>query len=354
MKLRRTVLLLLMAVALSTSVCEQRTGPETETEGVAMSLTDIASFFAGAGVVDEPAIVDCTLSGGAKAKCFSVTVRTAPQTYTPGPWCPDKIADGPEAGGIWFRDGETYDVDGPFIANLAEFYGDSNWQLFDPDTGDVRFTGTLEACQAAARPDVDPAYQNHCVECLPEYMPEGATMTYVIPVTPQPSAQRSPTHLAGSGVAYNGVRLDGPAPLEAILAAYTIAPFDDCGGHVNPHVGYHYHAVTNCLEQAPAAVGSVDGDEAARHGSQIGIAMDGYQIFSRSMADGEVPRDLDECNGHQGEGVGYHYHAGAAGSNAILGCLAAQAGCALGDADAVCDASRRQGPPGAPRKDRLR
>jgi hypothetical protein len=43
-----------------------------------------------------------------------------------------------------------------FIANLAETYGDTNWQLFDPETGAVRLARTSEGCEAAARPDVDP------------------------------------------------------------------------------------------------------------------------------------------------------------------------------------------------------
>ena len=193
---------------------------------------------------------------------------------------------------------------------------------------------------------MDPAYQNHCVQCLPEYMPDDATTTYVIPLEPQPSDQSQPTGTTGSGLAYNGIRLDGPAPLDAILAAHTIAPFDDCGGHVNPHVGYHYHAVTDCLDDVPATFGAVSGEAATAHGGQIGVAMDGYQIFPHAMASGEVPGDLDACNGHAGEGIAYHYHAGAAGSNAILGCLVAEAGCVLDDPNGICDASARpQRPP---------
>jgi len=142
--------------------------------------------------------------------------------------------------------------------------------------------------------------------------------------------------MSGSGVAYNGVRLDGPAPLDAILGAYTIAPFDDCGGHVNPFVGYHYHAVTDCLDAAP------DAREADDHGAQIGIAMDGFPIMPNSMASGAVPADLDQCNGHVDADGSYHYHAGDAGSNAILGCLTAQAGCTLEGADGACDASARR------------
>ncbi|MGJ8570236.1 MAG: YHYH protein [Hoeflea sp.] len=301
------------------------------------SVTQVSAFFKSANLIGEPKIVDCTLSQGAQTKCLSITFKADPQSYAPGPWCPSNIADGAEAGGIWLKDGEVHDVDGSFIKNLAELYGDAKWQLYDADTGNVRFTGTLQACQAAARPDVDPAYQNYCVQCLPEYMPEDATTTYVIPVEPQAANKSQPTNFSGSGVAYNGIRLDGPAPLDAILAAHTIAPFDDCGGHVNTHVGYHYHAVTDCLQQTPATLDPV----AAEHGSQIGIAMDGFQILPHLTPSGTEPDDLDSCNGHQSEGLAYHYHAGTAGSNAILGCLTAQTGCVLEDDTAVCDASKR-------------
>lgn len=229
-------------------------------------------------------------------------------------------------------DGLALDVDGTFITNLATLYDDDEWQLFDPATGDVRVTDTQASCDAAARPDVDPKYNNYCVQCLPEYMAEDATLTYVIPIEPQETWRTNATRFSGSGIAINGVRLDGPAPVDAILAAHTIAPFDDCGGHVNLHVGYHYHAVTDCLE------GQTDN---AGDAAQIGIAMDGYAILSHFLADGAAPQDLDKCNGHEAQGLGYHYHAGAAGSNAILGCLKAEAGCVSEDPDRICDASAR-------------
>lgn len=302
-----------------------------------VDLAIVAAFFAGADVVEGPDLVDCTLSGGAKTTCFSLTVRPNPLTYTPGPWCPTQITDGADAGGIWFVDGKAVDVDGAFLASLADVYGDTNWQLFEPETGSIRFTGSLEACEAAARPDVDPAYQNHCVQCLPEYMPEDATITYVIPLQPTEAARPTPTNRTGAGIAFNGVRLDGPAPLEAILGAYTIAPFDDCGGHVNPHVGYHYHAVTECLSDGPAVSDPVE----TTHGDMIGIAMDGHAIFGHELAEGTARDDLDACNGHESEGLAYHYHAGAVGSNQILGCLAAQAGCVLREGETTCDASLR-------------
>ncbi|PJI85758.1 YHYH protein [Yoonia maricola] len=298
-------------------------------------LSEISGFFASADVISGPEIVDCTLSGGTETSCFSITLGGDPLDYTPGPWCPTNISDGADAGGIWLENGEVYDVDGDFIANLAEFYGDSNWQLFDEETGEVRFTGSLEACEAAARPDVAEEYQNYCVQCLPEYISEDSTLTYVIPLEPVASDRPTETRMSGSGVAYNGVRFDAPAPVDAILSAYTIAAFDDCGGHVNPFVGYHYHAVTDCLENSPAPV------ENDSLGAPIGIAMDGHLIYPHLLADGSHPTDLDACNGHLNADGSYYYHAGAAGSNAILGCLAAEAGCMLEDEDGVCDASAR-------------
>lgn len=311
-------------------------------------LAQITAFFADATVITAPELVECTLSGGTQTTCFQITVAPTPPTHDTGPWCPTHISDGPEAGGIWFLDGQTVDVDGDFIQSLSTIYGDTNWQLFDPDTGDIRFTGTLEACEAAARPDVAEEYQNHCVQCLPEHMPDDMSITYVIPLDPVLSDRPSRTHQSGSGIAFNGGRLDGPAPVDAIMGAYTIAAFDDCGGHVNPHVGYHYHAVTDCLDTNQKTSGPMSEDQvaAAGLGPQIGIAMDGFPIFAHLLADGTEPEGLDACNGRMTEdGQSYYYHAGAAGSNAILGCLAAEVGCTLPDADGICDASQRRPPP---------
>lgn len=309
------------------------TGSPAFADVVVDQLVGLKQFFAQATVVSGPQIVKCTLSGGTETSCFSITLKAEPKAYTPGPWCPTTIADGPEKGGIWIQNGQVHDVDGAFITNLAKLYDDDKWQVFDQTTGEVRVTDSKAACEAAARPDVDPAYNNYCVQCLPEYMPEDATITYTIPLEPQPTWRGHATNATGAGVAYNGVRLDGPAPVDDILAAHTIAPFDDCGGHVNTHVGYHYHAVTDCLEGT---------EPQEQHAAQIGIAMDGYGIFSRLLANGEAAGGLDRCRGHDAAGLGYHYHAGEAGSNAILGCLSAEAGCASEDPNGTCDASARR------------
>ena len=304
-------------------------------------LSQWTSFFAAAQVVGEPSIVDCTLSEGAKAKCFSITVRPLPATYKPGPWCPTNVSDGPDKGGLFFHSGKVVDVDGAFIKSLPETFNDPNWKLYDKATGKIRVTDTLEGCLSAARPNVAPEWQNYCVECSPDYVDADKTMTYMIPMTPVAAQKSQSISLQGSGVAHNGVRLDGPAPVEAILGAYTIAAFDDCGGHLNPHVGYHYHMVTDCVDK-----GKPETNADSNHGAPVGLAMDGHYIFKRETGNGTVPADLDACNGHATESVGYHYHAGENGGNAILGCMSAQVGCALSEAGEACDASKpkRRGP----------
>lgn len=193
-------------------------------------LAEVADFFVAADIIAGPDVVDCTLSQGAQTACFSITLAADPQTYTPGPWCPSNLSDGAEAGGIWFLDGKTVEVDGPFITRLAEIYGDTNWQLYDADTDAIRYTGWLQECEAAARPDVDPAYQNYCVQFLPETLPEAMTVTYVIPFEPVAATGVTRTNEVGSWVAYNGVRLDGPAPLDAILGCLTAQTGCTLGG----------------------------------------------------------------------------------------------------------------------------
>jgi len=293
-------------------------------------LHELEHQFQNATILNGPELVDCTLSGGAETTCFTITVKAEPQDYEPGPWCPTKVTDGPDAAGIWFLDGKVVDADGEFMSTLGDVYGDANWQMIDPETGEIKVTDTLEKCAAAARPDVGAEYANFCVVCELSYMDEDASMTYTIPLEPVAQDSTTPTNQTGSGVAFNGIRLDGPAPVDAILGAYTVAPFDDCGGHVNLNVGYHYHAATDCLETTAQVD---DGDS-----SIIGIAMDGYDIRANlGMSDAE----LDICNGHD-LGDGYHYHAGDAGANLILGCMTAQAGCVSEDAGATCDASVRR------------
>lgn len=293
-------------------------------------LSEIESFFEGANIIAGPTIVDCTLSGGTETSCFSITFGSeANPFYDMGPYCPRNVSDGPDVSGLWIDEGEVYDSDGEFMSNLAEFYQDDFWEMVDLETGEIDVTVAFEDCEIAAQPTVEEQYLNYCVECAADYFSD-YEHTYVIPFEPVEAETASTTDNLGSGVAYSGVFMDGLANLNAILEAYTIAPFDDCGGHVNPGLGYHHHAATDCLTDAAENDG---------HSSIIGIALDGHNIYSHQNIDGSEPDDLDDCKGHQSDDQGYHYHAGTIGSNEIVSCLIGEYGChsVNGEEDAICD-----------------
>ena len=102
-----------------------------------------------------------------------------------GPFCPDTIEATAADAGIWFDGNGLYDLDGDFIVGLADLYDDDNWMLYDAE-GNVNVTDTVEAFEGAARPNVDPEYQNHCVEGRIEWLDNGepVTTTVLIPTTP--------------------------------------------------------------------------------------------------------------------------------------------------------------------------
>ncbi|WP_283641929.1 YHYH protein [Croceibacter atlanticus] len=267
--------------------------------------------------------VPCTLSDGTETNCFQIVTNSTPSDHQMGPWCPDNISDSAEAGGIWLENGQVYDVDGAFIENMATFYNDNNWLMYDAN-GDIFVTETEEDCINAANPNVGEEYENFCVECLPSYITD-LSQTFLIPITPilQTQATLFATGPGGPGgpgnsapptrgVALNGVEFSAPAPVDNILGAYTLAPFDDAGGHINVNQGYHYHAATGFSTQ----ITQEDG-----HSSLIGYALDGHGIYELEDANGDSPTDLDNLRGHYDDVRGYHYHVDEAGNNNFIGGL---------------------------------
>lgn len=291
------------------------TGSETEPDSDA-SVTASSLLFFDDAVIETITTQSCTLSGGTQTTCYRITLAGEPAVDEIGPFCPPTIESDASQGGIWFDgSGEVYDIDGEFISNLDQLYGDG-WLLYDPSTGEVNITDTQAACEAAARPNVDPAYQNYCVQCDLEYYGGGVSETVLLPVTPVPLSTPSYVN-ANMGVSLNGVILAAQAPVDAILSNYTIAAFDDCGGHINPFDGYHYHAATGC---------STASEEEDGHASQIGYALDGYRIYAMLDASGYEETDLDECRGHTDDTRGYHYHVASPGENMFIGCFHGEQG----------------------------
>lgn len=67
------------------------------------------------------------------------------------------------------------------------------------------------------------------------------------------------------------------------------------------------------------------------------IAMDGFPIHSPVGED--FTGELDECNGHFIEGIGYHYHANDPEGNGVLSCV-------IGETAAAAGGGQGGGPPG--------
>lgn len=281
------------------------------------SAVDLTRFIEGSLVSSE--IVDCELADGTTTQCYKlVTVGTAKTSDMIGPFCPATTSTSGDNAGIWFDGTALYQSDGSFILNLPKLYGASippadQWIMYDAD-GNVNVTRTLEACQAAARPDVDPAYYGFCVECSLEDLDIDLSMTFTIPMTPQVASE--PTRLSReAGVSLNGFQIAARAPVDDILSSYTIAAFDDCGGHVNPNDGYHYHAATG------AEGCNSHGTDSNGHPALIGYALDGYGIYGPLAADSAEIANLDECNGNENSEHGYHYHAASPELNQHISCF---------------------------------
>lgn len=306
---------LFMTFALGSLVllgCDDKTQLKSESADISEGI-DISMFTEGA-FSQAPKIVDCETAQGTKTSCYEFITTGAPAGREPGPFCPRTIDDGADAGGAWFDkngSGDLVDITGEFILKLDEYYGDEKWLVYDADTKKVRYTATKEACLGAAKPDVEAQYMQNCIECKLEYLDDDFSVTYLIPTTPIPAKRTGRVRTVG--IALDGSELSGPAPVNAILGAYTIAAFDDCGGHINVHQGYHYHASTGCTDRA------VNTDNG--HAPLIGYAIDGYGIYAMKDFQGKEAEGLDECRGQTDAIRGYHYHAASPSENLFIGCL---------------------------------
>ena len=311
--------IIITATVLTLSGCDD-SPTNKNTKQVSSSLSEVQktnqtinlSMFKKGAFLSEPNIVDCETAQGTKTKCYELITSGAPAGREPGPFCPRTSTDGADVTGSWFSKegtGDLVDLTGQFILKLDEYYGDEKWVLYDTKTNKIRYTATKESCAGAARPDVEEQYKQNCIECELSYLEDNFSLTYLIPVTPIPASDTG--RLRTVGIALDGTELSGPAPINAILESYTIAAFDDCGGHINLHQGYHYHSTTGCTDSSATEDG---------HAPLIGYAIDGYGIYAMRDTSGKE-ESLDECRGNTDEVRGYHYHAASPSENMFIGCL---------------------------------
>ena len=305
-----TTALLMLTLAACGSDSDPGSG-ETSAPADTGGGADLELFFDGA-LAEEPSTEDCTLAGGTATTCHRITVTGYPADGEVGPFCPTTTSATADDAGIWFDGEALYDLDGEFILALPEIYGDEAWRLHDED-GNVNVTETEAEFEAAARPDVDPNLQNHCVEGRIAWLEGGEPVSSQVQIPVEPVVAESATAVGAQiGVTLNGVVIDGQAPVDAILGAYTIAAFDDCGGHINPVEGYHIHGATGCSESGEAQAGETP---------VFAFALDGFPIHSPLDSDELASAELDECNGHSSDELGYHYHAQPPEENGVLTCF---------------------------------
>ena len=315
MKSKTSAVIALSIIALAAfgyNASKTNSAPTTELGAPGVNVANFKDGALSGDITQE----DCTLTNGEKTKCFRITVTGTPVDTTIGPFCPETTSTTADDAGIWLDGDKIYDVDGKFILDLSEIYGDAKWKLYD-DSGKVNVTDTKEAFQGAARPDVQDEYKYHCVEGKYEWTNTGKAVpvSILVPVTPVTNSSVTTTEGSDLGVTINGLVMAPSAPVDAILGAYTIAAFDDCGGHFNPVEGYHLHAYTNC---EGASYGSEIEDPNAET-KLIGYALDGVAVFAPLDHDSTIK--LDECNGRTTKKDGYHYYAQSPETNRIVKCF---------------------------------
>jgi hypothetical protein len=279
------------------------------------------------------------LSDGSKATVYKIVVRSLPPDHETGPWSPVTIQD---QGGYWEDtvDKEIHRVDGAYLRLLNS----RGWDMFDAD-GTVHRTRDRSEFDKVARQELggwtfDQAKSNGVVNSVIEMKPSEQIVTIFLPKNPQPSPQLTMLRQArfsprsGVGISVNGVRFFPPEPVNRITAFHNIAPLDPHGGHTGFGHEYHYH-------RAPPVM------ESDASGRVFGFALDGFAVRGPTEPDGCKPGNLDAINGHDHDGLGYHYHVSSSWPY-ILGGFKGPLGTAvLGDAN-VCDVTRQTGggPPG--------
>lgn len=301
---------LLLVVGACTSDADD--ADSADTDGLLPTgAVDVGLFLDGA-LAEEPTTAACTLSDGTETSCVELTVAGFPANRDSiGPWCPETTTD--DAAGIWFDGDAEYDIDGRFILDLAEIYGDSTWMLYDED-GNVLSTDTSDAFNELVNGGDPGGVVNLCVYGEIEWVDGGEPIASTVEIPATPVEADSPTAVTGNiGVTLDGVVIANSAPIDLILGSYSIGAFDPCGGHVNPQEGYHLHATTGCSD---VTTDVVDGETAI-----FGYALDGYAIHAPFDEGAEPETALDECNGHTTDELGYHYHANSVEQNAVLTCF---------------------------------
>jgi phosphatidylethanolamine-binding protein (PEBP) family uncharacterized protein len=130
-----------------------------------------------------------------------------------------------------------------------------------------------------------------------DYFGDNAWRIPLHPVVAKDPASIKDRFLRGAiALAGNGVPIFNPQNNRGEVAQ-EIGELDQWGGHCGRGDDYHYHSAPLHLQAQ------------AGKGMPIAYALDGYPILGLTEPDGSPVGKLDEFNGHEADGGGYHYHA---------------------------------------------
>lgn len=264
----------------------------------------------------------CGILAGIFFMAALIAAQDDPIDLTRIPMGDGKASSGPQTGYVWacrvetggggaFRDGPWINGDGTWN-RLAKIRVDgavewANYRFTIEVVGSERvITGNgLPNHPTGVYPvqSSDDAYQ---YDRNPNRIQE-QTLSFRLPLNPTLAAE--PSCVGGEvGIMLNGIPIFNAFDAEGRdAAAHEVQ--DSCDGHPQITGQYHYHDLSNCLEERAA------GDT---HSELVGYAFDGFGLYGFRGENGELltSADLDECHGHTHEiawdgtnVVMYHYHA---------------------------------------------
>lgn len=205
--------------------------------------------------------------------------------------------------GVWMNGDGTWDA-----TKKAVVDGSVTWHHSFTITvqGDQRvFTGNNLPDHPTGNYPISPSDDAYAVDRNPNTIQE-QSVSFSVPANPVAAAQ---PNCVGGEV---GILLSGVVIFSAFDAmgrdAVAHEVQDECDGHPQQSGFYHYHSLSDCIEDTATS----------GHSSLVGYAFDGYGIYGYYGEDGGkvTNEDLDECHGHthvvewDGQMVEmYHYHA---------------------------------------------
>lgn len=263
------------------------------------------ALFESLNMTESAQLVSCQLENGQTTQCYQLKFKSNP-VPDDGPYCPTTVND---TGGFGVYDGSTNPGFQMMVATLWSAMENDGYDIVMPN-GDVR----IQDPGNSGPPTPGYAY------CLDAAADDFLELTFLIPANPVDlTTPNTITNVELIGVSLDGAPMNGdpPSVTTGPMGNGNIPALDRCGGHHDPAGYYHMHFIPENMNEVLGNVGitSVSCTDMPQSTMALsGFAKDGYPIYSSHDSNGQLPSDLDQCNGHTSatpeypSGI-YHYHA---------------------------------------------